>query len=445
MTISVVPPCEDDVDECAGKDRGRGEPDWVAYPSTEEGEGWRVAQSIRDVTEEFTTTHDSLRIALVAPPMKAVPPDGYGGTERVVAALATGLHARGHQVTVYATGDSDVPCRLVPTMPRSLWACGYRGDVSAYMQVAAARVWRDSRQFDIIHSHLESHGFLLARHCGTPVVSTLHGRLDNSGLPNLLEEFADIPLVAISGSQRRFWPRLNWVATVHHGLALAAVPHREQPGDYLALVGRVTPEKGIADAIELAARTSMPLKMAAKVHDQAEIDMFESVVRPAIESGLVDFQGELQPDRRDLLLAGARATLRLGAWPEPFGLVAIESHATGTPVIGRRAGALPELIEHGVDGYLVDDLVEAELAVRLVADLDRRRIRARAIERFSIERMVRDYETVYRRLIGACDSTAVVASPSAGALAGIAATSGSGNANRNGHGSHSSPTGAGSR
>lgn len=395
--------------------------------------------------EEFTTARDPLRIALVAPPMKAVPPDGYGGTERVVAALANGLHARGHEVTVYATGDSDVPCRLIPTMPRSLWADGYRGDVSAYMQVAAARIWRDSRQFDVIHSHLESHGFLLARHCKTPVVSTLHGRLDNSGLPDLLEEFADIPLVAISRSQRRFWPNLNWVATVHHGLGLADMPHRDGPGDYLALIGRITHEKGIAEAIELARRTSMPLKIAAKVHDQAEIDMFQSVVRPAIESGVVDFQGELQPDRRDLLLAGARATLMLGAWPEPFGLVAIESLATGTPIIGRRAGALPELIEHGVDGYLVDDLIEAELAVRRVADLDRRRIRDRAIERFSTERMVRDYEAVYRRLVGARDSTAVVASPSEGALPGFAATSGSGNANNNGNGSHSSPTGGGSR
>jgi glycosyltransferase involved in cell wall biosynthesis len=241
-----------------------------------------VEQSIREVTEESATAREPLRIALVAPPMKAVPPNGYGGTERVVAALAVGLHARGHDVTVYATGDSDVPCRLVQTLPQSLWADGYRGDVSAYMQVAAARVWRDSGQFDVIHSHLESHGFLLARHCKTPVVSTLHGRLDNSGLPDLLEEFADIPLVAISRSQRRFWPNLNWVATVHHGMALADMPHRDRPGDYLVLVGRITPEKGIAEAIELAARMSMTLKIAAKVHDQAEIDMFQSVMRPAI-------------------------------------------------------------------------------------------------------------------------------------------------------------------
>jgi glycosyltransferase involved in cell wall biosynthesis len=404
-----------------------------------------VEQSIREVTEQSATAREPLRIALVAPPMKAVPPNGYGGTERVVAALAVGLHARGHDVTVYATGDSDVPCRLVQTLPQSLWADGYRGDVSAYMQVAAARVWRDSGQFDVIHSHLESHGFLLARHCKTPVVSTLHGRLDNSGLPDLLEEFADIPLVAISRSQRRFWPNLNWVATVHHGMALADMPYRDRLGDYLALVGRITPEKGIAEAIELAARMSMTLKIAAKVHDQAEIDMFESVVRPAIESGVAEFVGELQPDRRDLLLAGARATLMLGAWPEPFGLVAIESLATGTPVIGRRAGALPELIEHGVDGYLVDDLVEAELAVRLVANLDRRRIRERAIERFSTERMVRDYEAVYRRLIRARDSTAVLASPPVDVLAGFTATSGSDNTDRNGNGAQSSPPRAGSR
>jgi glycosyltransferase involved in cell wall biosynthesis len=349
----------------------------------------------------------ALRIALVAPPMKAVPPAGYGGTERVVAALAEGLHARGHEITVYATGDSEVPGRLVPIMPRSLWSEGYTGDVSAFMQIAAARVWRDSAQFDIIHSHLESHGFLLARHCTTPVVSTLHGRLDNSGLPDLLDQFAEIPLVAISQSQRRFWPGLNWVATVHHGLGLRQMPHRDRPGPYLALVGRICQEKGVAEAIALAERTGISLKVAAKVHDRAEIDMFASVVQPAVDRGVVEFLGELDPEERDPLLAGARATLMLGAWPEPFGLVAIESLATGTPVIGRRAGALPELIEHGVDGFLIDDLIEAEVAVRLVAGLDRAQIRQRALDRFSTERMVRDYEAVYAQLLASHHSRAL--------------------------------------
>jgi glycosyltransferase involved in cell wall biosynthesis len=349
----------------------------------------------------------ALRIALVAPPMKAVPPGGYGGTERVVAALAEGLYARGHEITVYAAGDSEVPGRLVQIVPRSLWSEGYTGDVSAFMQIAAARVWRDCAQFDIIHSHLESHGLLLARHCPTPVVTTLHGRLDNSGLPDLLDEFAEIPLVAISQSQRRFWPGLNWVGTVHHGLDLRKMPHRSRPGAYLALVGRICQEKGVAEAISLAGRTGMPLKLAAKVHDRAEIDMFASDVQPAIDRGVVEFLGELDAAERDPLLAGALATLMLGAWPEPFGLVAIESLATGTPVIGRRAGALPELIEDGVDGYLVDDLIEAELAVRLVAGLDRARIRQRALDRFSTERMVREYEALYAQLLGSRDWRAV--------------------------------------
>jgi glycosyltransferase involved in cell wall biosynthesis len=366
-----------------------------------------VAQRAENVASRALGDGAALRIALVAPPMKAVPPAGYGGTERVVAALAEGLSARGHEITVYATGDSEVPGRLVPTLPRSLWSEGYTGDVSAFMQLTAARVWRDSRQFDIIHSHLESHGFLLARHCPTPVVSTLHGRLDNSGLPDLLDAFAEIPLVAISQSQRRFWPRLNWVATVHHGLGLRHMPHGDVPGPYLAVVGRVCPEKGIAEAIALAERTGMPLKLAAKVHDRAEIDMFASVVQPAVDRGVVEFLGELDPAERDPILAGARATLMLGAWPEPFGLVAIESLATGTPVIGRRAGALPELIEHGVDGFLIDDLTEAEIAVRLVAGLDRAQIRQRALDRFSTERMVRDYEAVYAGLLASAGSRAV--------------------------------------
>lgn len=366
-----------------------------------------VAELVGNMGPGAEADRAALRIALVAPPMKAVPPAGYGGTERVVAALAEGLYARGHEITVYATGDSEVPCRLIPIMPRSLWSEGYTGDVSAFMQIAAARVWRDSRQFDIIHSHLESHGFLLARHCLTPVVTTLHGRLDNSGLPDLLDEFAEIPLVAISQSQRRFWPGLNWVATVHHGLDLRQMPHRSRPGAYLAVVGRICQEKGVAEAIALAERTGMPLKLAAKVHDRAEVEMFASVVQPAIDRGVVEFLGELDPAERDPLLAGARATLMLGAWPEPFGLVAIESLATGTPVIGRRAGALPELIEHGVDGYLIDDLIEAEVAVRLAAGLDRTQIRQRALDRFSTERMVRDYEAVYAELLASRDSNAV--------------------------------------
>jgi glycosyltransferase involved in cell wall biosynthesis len=340
-----------------------------------------------------------LRIALLAPPMEPVPPRKYAGTERVVATLASELTARGHDVTVFATGDSEVDGKLVPVVPRSLWADGYRGDVSGFVMLTIAAAARRQRDFDVIHSHLDTLGFPFARSASTPVVSTLHGRLDAAAVPLLLEQFRDIPLVAISESQRRWWPRNNWLATIHHGLRLETMPFSPSVGGYLALVGRASPEMGVVESIELAQRTGLPLRIAAKVHDTAEVEFFERQVKPHLREGAVDFLGELGPDERDPLLAGALATLMLGAWPEPFGLVAIESLATGTPVIARRAGALPEIIEHGVDGFLVDDLVEAELAVRLVGDLDRAAIRARALARFSAERMVDDYERVYRRLI----------------------------------------------
>jgi glycosyltransferase involved in cell wall biosynthesis len=348
---------------------------------------------------EMKPRSDKLRIALVSPPMLPVPPPTYAGTERVVAALGETLVARGHEVTLFAPGDSEFSGTLVPTPDKSLWSRGYRGDVSSFINVTLAKVWTAHADFDIIHSHVETLGFLFARHSPTPVVTTLHGRLDVSGIPDLLEEFSDIPLVAISDSQRRWGEDANWVATIHHGLPLEQMPFRKEPGDYLAFVGRITPEKGIADVIELARRTKLPLKMAAKVYDKHEQAHFDEVVKPAIDKGIVEFLGEVGPLERDPLYAGALATMMLGAWPEPFGLVAIESLATGTPVIARRAGALTETIEHGIDGFLVDDLTEAELAVSMIKDLDRTRIRERALERFSPQRMTIEYEAVYAALV----------------------------------------------
>ena len=254
--------------------------------------------------------------------------------------------------------------------------------MSSFITVTVARVLAEQERFDIIHSHVETLGFLAARLATTPVVTTLHGRLDHSGIPELLDEFRDIPLVAISRSQRRWSPKANWVATIHHGLPLERLPFGQGPGSYLAFVGRITPEKGVADAIELARRVGMPLRMAAKVYDPPEKEHFAEVVQPAIDEGVVTFLGELGQPERDALYAGAAATLMLGAWPEPFGLVAIESMATGTPVIGRRAGALTETVEHGLTGLLVDDLTEAELAVQYVGRLSGRVVRQRVVARF---------------------------------------------------------------
>ncbi len=339
-----------------------------------------------------------MKIALASPPMLRIPPRRYAGTERVVAALGEELHRRGHEVTLFAPGDSEVPYNLEPTVERALWPAGFRGDPGPWIAATAERVRRDLARFDVVHSHLETFGLPLAG-SSTPVVSTMHGRLDIGENPRLLAAFRDAPLVAISNSQRRWCPENRWVATIGHGLPFPAAV-RTEPGEYLALVGRATHEKGVQEAIELGGRSGRRLVIAAKAIDPPELAFVEEIIRPAMRNGHVDFLGEIPTEERDEVLGNALATVMLGAWPEPFGLVAIESLALGTPVIARRAGALPEIIEHGVDGFLVDDLVEAQFAMTLVGSLDRARIAARARERFSVGRMVDRYEEVYRRLIG---------------------------------------------
>jgi glycosyltransferase involved in cell wall biosynthesis len=342
---------------------------------------------------------DRMRVLLVAPPMLPVPPPTYAGTERVVAAIGNELHARGHEVALVASGDSEVPYELIPTVDHSLWSSGYRGDVASYMQHTVEVAWREAHRFDIVHAHLENHGMVFAEHCETPVLSTMHGRLDVAGMPELLQAHPRIPLVAISESQRRWFPELNWVATIHHGLPLETMPSSTEHGDYLAFVGRITAEKGIREAIELSRLTGIPLRVAAKVHAGPEQEHFDEVVQPALDDNELEFLGEVGPLERDPLYAGALATVMLGGWPEPFGLVAIESMATGTPVIARRAGAFTETIEHGVTGFLVDDVSEAALAVEKIPELDRRRIRELTLERFSPKRMVDEYERAYRAVL----------------------------------------------
>ncbi len=340
-----------------------------------------------------------LRIGIVAPPLVRIPPRGYAGTERVVAAVAIGLHERGHEVTVFASGDSDLPCEVVPVVPHSLWGRGLRGDTTAYLEMSVALAWEQASRFDVLHSHVEQAGFLMARHCGTPVLSTLHKRVDTGGVAELIDLMPDVPLVAISDSQRRWNPGANWIATIHHGLDFTNTPTSLTPGGYLLLVGRVSPDKGVAEAIEVARRTGRRLVMAAKAYEDDERAMFDAVVQPAIDAGTVDWRGEVDGEERDRLMAGAYATLMLGAWPEPFGLVAIESMATGTPVIARRAGGVTETVDHGATGFLVDDVNEAILAVDRIATLRRDRIAAYARGRFSADRMTALYEQAYMTLL----------------------------------------------
>jgi glycosyltransferase involved in cell wall biosynthesis len=342
---------------------------------------------------------EHLRIGILAPPMIPIPPPAYSGTERVIAVLAEELQRRGHQITLIASGDSQSPGELVPILPESTWKRGGETAGIATLVLSSAIAWRLQDRFDLVHSHIEAAGFLLARYGSRPIVSTLHGRLDIAGVPELLAEFADVPLVAISDSQRRWSPDANWVATIHHGLPLAEMPPNAEPGDYLLFLGRTVPEKGVAEAVSVALASGVALQIVAKVNTPDEVECFESVVRPALAPGRIELQGELGPEDRDPLLAGALATLMLGGWPEPFGLVAIESLGCGTPVIARRAGALPEILEHGVDGFLVDDVTEAALAVEKARDLDRVLIRERALARFSTARMADEYEALFRRLV----------------------------------------------
>lgn len=340
-----------------------------------------------------------MRIALVAPPFLPVPPPRYGGTERIVSVLADGFHRRGHDVTVFAAGDSSVAGRLVPIVSQSVWNSGKRPDTVKLMARINDQVAESAAEFDVIHSHIEWYGFELARRVATPVVSTLHGRIDIGPTADLMGDYPDIGLIAISDRQRSFWPDQNWLATIHHGLPLDDALVGSGSGGYLLFVGRLTPEKGVDAAVELARRAGLQLVIAAKAIDPHEVAIYHEVVEPAERDGIVTFLGEVGVPARDRLFADARATVMLGEWPEPFGLVAVESLAAGTPLIARRAGALPEIVRDGVDGFVVDDVDTAVASVGELAKLDRAIIREGALTRFSAARMVDDYERLFADLV----------------------------------------------
>jgi glycosyltransferase involved in cell wall biosynthesis len=342
-----------------------------------------------------------LRIAQAVPPIETVPPEGYGGTERVVYELVTELIRRGHDVTTFASADSAVPGRLIPTIDEALRPTGHGGDISGYMLTTMLQVLDREAEFDLIHSHLEWYSLVLRRAANRPIVATFHGRLD---LPWSRNAFAGRPdgMVAISESQASVHPDVPW-NIVHNGLTLDAAPFERRRSDALVFVGRVTPEKGIVEAIEIAKRAGRPLKIAAKIGPTPTEQAFnDEVFQPALDDAgsLVEFLGELGGDARDALFATSHAVLMPGLWPEPFGLVAIESMATGTPVIARRAGALTETIDHGETGFLVDDEKEAALAIKYVRQLNRRAVRKRTINRFSPQRMADEYEAAYANLLG---------------------------------------------
>jgi glycosyltransferase involved in cell wall biosynthesis len=342
----------------------------------------------------------ALRIAHVAPPLERVPPLAYGGTERIVYELVTELDRRGHEITTFASGDSEVPGRLVATVERALRPEGYTGDPMPYVLATIRSILDHATEFDLIHAHLEWANLLLARVSPVPVVSTFHGRLD---LPWASEALTDPPrgLVAISDNQASTHPDVPWTV-IHNGLTLIDSPFERRRGDAMCFVGRVAPEKGIVEALEIAKLVGRPLRIAAKVAPIGpERNYFEAVFEPALKAAGsdVEFLGELTQKDRDDLFAESFVSLMPGAWPEPFGLVAIESLACGTPVIARRIGALPEIIRDGVDGFFGDDVTQLAFKVEGAADLDRAAIRASVLERFSAGRMTDSYEALYREML----------------------------------------------
>jgi len=338
-----------------------------------------------------------LRIAQVAPPFERVPPAAYGGTERIVHGLVVELDRRGHDVTTFASGDSVVPGQLVATVAEALRPSGFGGDATPHVARTIAEVLGHANEFDVIHSHLEWANPLLAAASPTPVVSTFHGRLDLPWATRLLSAHPH-RLVAISKDQAATHPDMDWTV-VHNGLPLRDAPFESERSDDLCFVGRVTPEKGIVEAIEIAQASGRGLKIAAKAGPTPrEREYFENVFQPALKAAgsSIDYLGELVQADRDVLLSTSHAALMPGAWPEPFGLVAIEALACGTPVIARRIGALPEIVRDGIDGWFGDDVTAMAFRVDRVAWLDRRAIRRSVLERFSVEAMATAYEDVYR-------------------------------------------------
>jgi glycosyltransferase involved in cell wall biosynthesis len=338
-----------------------------------------------------------LRIAQVAPLYEAVPPPRYGGTERIVSYLTEELVRRGHRVTLYGTADSDTSAHLVPCAPKALRLDPPHDPILRHF-LELETVFAAADRFDVIHAHTDYLTLPFCRTTTTPTMLTLHGRLDLPELADLYARYPDVPLVSISDSQRTaFGDRVTWAGTVHHGIPVQSYPFSAASGDYLAFVGRVSPEKGLDLAIRVAEAVSLPLRVGAKV-DPADQEYFESVIRPLLASPGVDFIGEVDEGTKAELLAGARALVFPIDWPEPFGLVMLEAMACGTPVIARPCGSVPEILADGVTGFLADGFDGLVEAVRSIDRLDRRACRAHVEAHFSVERMADRYETLYRDL-----------------------------------------------
>ena len=337
-----------------------------------------------------------MRIAQVAPLAESVPPKLYGGTERVVSWLTEELVRQGHNVTLFASGNSETAARLVAHAPQGLRLTGIRDHTSSLL-VMLSDVRRRADEFDIIHVHVDQLHIPLFADIRQKCITTLHGRLDLPDFHPIHSAFPHMPRVSISDSQRLpMPPGLDWLATVHHGMPPNTFTLHPDPGGYLAFLGRMSPEKGPERAIEVARRVGMPLKMAAKV-DAVDEEYFEHKIRPLLDDPLVEFVGEISQREKDAFLGNALALLFPINWPEPFGLVMIEAMAVGTPVIALRAGSVPEVVDDGISGVIVDDLDGMVNAVMQIHDLSRHAVRERFELRFTSKRMARGYIRAYKR------------------------------------------------
>ena len=349
-----------------------------------------------------------MRIAQVAPPVETVPPTRYGGTERVVSTLTEELVRRGHDVTLFASGDSHTTARLVPTVERALW---HRNpayeDLAPFWAMTLGAVKDQIDRFDVIHSHIDYFGFPMARACRPIAVTTLHGRLDLPQLEPVYRAFSDVPLVSISQTQRKPAPHANWVGNVYHGIDMDQFTCRARPGSYLAFLGRISPEKGLDVAIRVARRAGYSIKIAAREplregddsNALRDADYYQHVIQPLLGEPGVEMIGQVGGRDKDTLLREAAALLFPIQWPEPFGLVMIEALACGTPVVAFRSGSVPEVIEDGLTGWIVDTEDEMVAALDRLGELDRTRCRAEAEKHFSSQVMAEAYEAIYLGLI----------------------------------------------
>ncbi|MDQ8755716.1 glycosyltransferase family 4 protein [Sphingosinicella sp. LHD-64] len=337
-----------------------------------------------------------MRIAHIAPLAEAVPPKLYGGTERVIWWLTEALVDQGHDVTLFAAGDSVTSARLVPCAPTGLRLSGINDHLASLLAMLD-RVLVRADDFDILHFHIDFLHFPTFRHMTGKCLTTLHGRQDFPDFWPAYRTFPEMNLVSISDNQRLPIAHANFVSTVHHGMPRNLIPFGEGAGDYLAFIGRISPEKRPDRAIEIARRAGMKLKIAAKV-DRADTAYFEERIKPLLDDPAVEFIGEIGDAEKPDFLGNARALLFPIDWPEPFGLVMIEAMAAGTPVIAWRNGSTPEVIEHGRSGFLVESIDEAVAAVDAAASLSRRLVRTAFEERFTADRMARDYVALYQAL-----------------------------------------------